>query len=186
MVTATFKVPGINCSKSVIGGKRYPGGPYSAASFWVGLDGTNGDSNRLEQAGVTVTCASKTSPAQYHAWYQMTPWVIGKVSLAGIRAGDSITVLVWDTDVVTPNSPKWGNPKYAGYSYSVSIKDTTRGTSWYQNGLRPDQNGLPHGSRAPDSPQPRSSPRQSATAPTTRRTPPAWPTWARSITPTCT
>jgi hypothetical protein len=150
-VEATFKVPGINCSGSVIGSKRYPGGPYSAAAFWVGLDGTNSDSNRLEQAGITGTCASKTSSAQYYAWYQMTPFTVVKVSLAGLRAGDSITVAVEDTDGVTPYSPKFGNPADAGYSYSVSIKDSTRGSSYYKNGLRPDQNGLPHGSRAPDS-----------------------------------
>ena len=162
-VTATFTVRGVNCSKSVIGGPRWPAGTpghkyYSAASFWVGLDGTSTDSQRLEQAGIGATCASKTASAQYYGWWQMTPnegnqqvtLTSSKGAKGTVRAGDVVTVFVWDTDGVTPNSPKWGNPADAGYTYSVSIQDKTRGISWYKNGLRPDQNGLPHGSRAPD------------------------------------
>ena len=153
-VRATFTVPGINCSKSVIGGKPWPAGTpghkyWSAAGFWVGLDGSLTDSQRLEQAGITGYCTGPKAYAQYEAWYQMTPRKYVTVPLA-VRVGDRITVTVWDTDGVTPQSPKWGDPKYAGYSYSVDIQDTTRNTSWYRNGLRPDQNGLPHGSRAPD------------------------------------
>jgi hypothetical protein len=148
-IEATFKVPGINCGKSVIGTKRYPGGPYSAAAFWVGLDGTNSDSNYLEQAGITATCASKGAFAQYYAWYQMTPKTVKKVPLAGLRVSDSITVVVIDTAGVDPNSPKWADPKYAGYSYSVSIKDTTRKTGYYQNGLKPSNSAGYAGGQAP-------------------------------------
>jgi Peptidase A4 family len=161
MVTATFTVPGINCGKSLIGSKRYPTGPYSAVAFWAGFDGTStdypgsgssyNDSLRLEQAGITGTCASKGAFAAYYAWYQMTPFTVVKVPLKGLRVSDSITVTVIDTDGVTPRSVKYGNPADAGYSYSVRITDHTQHSSYYANGLRPDQNGLVHGSRAPDS-----------------------------------
>jgi hypothetical protein len=157
-VTAMFKVPGINCAKSVIGGKRYPNGPYSAAAFWVGFDGTNSDSAYLEQAGIGATCSGPKAYAQYNAWYQMTPTKHVIVPLKGsrsnpgtVRAGDSIQVQVLDTAGVDPNSPKWANPKYAGYSYSVLIRDTTRNVWFYQNGLKPSDSTGYAGGQAPDS-----------------------------------
>jgi hypothetical protein len=156
-VTATFKVPGINCSKSVIGTKlRFPGGPFSEAAFWVGLDGTNSDSGYLEQAGISAECASKTAYATYFSWYQMTPKDVNGVRLTGskgnpatVRVGDSITVTVMDTAGVDPTSPKWDDPAYAGRVYSVRITDSTRHVGYYRNGLTPAGSTGYAGGRAP-------------------------------------
>jgi len=150
-VTATFKVPGINCSKSVIGGKRYPGGPYSGAGFWVGLDGGGSNKTWLEQAGITAKCSGPKAYATYYSWYQMGPDKNVAVPLTGskgnrgtVRVNDSITVTVMDTDGLTPSSPKWANPANAGHIYSVSIQDTTRHVGYYSNALHTS-------TRAPDS-----------------------------------
>ena len=158
-VQATFKVPAINCSKSIVVGHpwpaRYPGHKYwSAAGFWVGLDGGENDTANLEQTGITGYCTGPKAAAQYEAWYQMDPqlYVIiplkdAKSHQGTMRVGDTIHVQVWDTAGVDPRSPKWANLKYAGYIYSVGIQDTTRGISYYSNGLKPRTNGY---GRAPD------------------------------------
>jgi hypothetical protein len=150
-VTATFKVPGINCAKSLIGSKRYPGGPYSGAGFWAGLDNGGANKTWLEQAGITALCSGPKAYATYYAWYQMDPNHNVKVLLRGskgnpatVRVSDSITITVMDTGGLTPSSPKWADPALAGHIYSVSIQDTTRHVGYYSNALHTP-------SRAPDS-----------------------------------
>jgi len=147
-VAATFKVPAITCAKSIVVGHpfpaSYPGHKYwSAAAFWAGLDGGNGDADSLEQAGITGYCTGPRVAAQYEAWYQMNPHhnvVVPLRNAAGhpgtVRAGDTIQVSVRDTAGVTPGSPKWADPRYAGYIYAVTLKDTTRGLSYDSGSLK--------------------------------------------------
>lgn len=150
-VTATFKVPAVSCQGSVPG--TYPPPPpvpgqskdYSAVSYWVGLDGNGTDTKSLEQAGIGATCSSKTASPHYYAWYQMDPQQGNVPVTLTVRTGDTIWVSVEDTDGVTPESPKFGNPADTGYAYSVLIEDKTRNTKWSKNGLKPGD-----GVRAPD------------------------------------
>ena len=148
-VEATFKVPAINCAKSIVTGRSFPAGSlghkyWSAAAFWVGLDGDGAASGSMEQAGITGYCTGPRAAAQYEAFLQMDPHTYVLISLRDaarhpgmVRAGDTIQVAVRDTAGVTPDSPKWAQPKFAGFAYSVDIKDTTRGISFYRNGLKP-------------------------------------------------
>jgi hypothetical protein len=158
-VRATFKVPAISCAKSIVVGHpwpaSYPGHKYwSAEASWVGLDGGANDTGSLEQAGITGYCTGPRAAAQYEAWYQMDPKHNVVVSLkdagghpGAVRAGDTIQAVVYDTGGLTPASPKWASQKYAGYIYSVTLTDTTRGISYYSNGLKPRTHGY---GRAPD------------------------------------
>ena len=131
-VTATFKVPGINCSKSVIGTKlRFPGGPYSEAAFWVGLDGTNSDSGYLEQAGI---CGGVRQQDRLRDVLLLVPddaegrqrrqahGLEGQPGWCGV--GDSITVTVMEHRPAWIPARRSGiDPAYAGRAYSVRITD---------------------------------------------------------------
>jgi hypothetical protein len=46
--------------------------PGSSAGFWLGLGGASGDSQALEQVGVSADC-SQRAVVSYAAWYQLFP-----------------------------------------------------------------------------------------------------------------
>ena len=58
-VTGTWVQPELDCTST---------GP-SASAFWVGLGGSEGTSNALEQAGTGAECLADGS-ARYYAWYE--------------------------------------------------------------------------------------------------------------------
>jgi hypothetical protein len=139
LVYASFTVPKINCAKSVIGPhessasyRKKHGNVYSAVSFWVGIDGKQGQ-NALEQAGITGICHSKTSAAVYHPFYQIAanlnepgsdlPLSMGRP----VRAGDVIEVSVRD-DALGAGAPAGLK---SGSAYVMRITDLTQyGEYW--------------------------------------------------------
>jgi hypothetical protein len=140
-IYATFTVPAINCSKSVIGPREWSasyrkahGNYWSVVSFWAGLDGEQG-SNSIEQAGIDGICHSQYGTAVYEPMWQTdvapnsaqtggypTLETAGGKSVA-VQAGDVITASVYD------NMPFTTNLK-TGYAYGLNIKDVTRNASW--------------------------------------------------------
>jgi len=93
------------------------GGFYneSVAVFWVGIDGWN--SNTVEQIGTTVECYSVLyiASVSYSAWYEFYPAGMVSISMT-IHPGDHITAEVSYSKTFA--------------SYTVSLKDTTTGTSF--------------------------------------------------------
>ena len=82
----------------------------------------------------------------YYAWYQMDPQQGNVPITLTVRAGDTIWVSVEDTDGVTPESPKFGNPgKIPDTPTPCSSRTKPRNTKWSKNGLKPGD-----GVRAPD------------------------------------
>lgn len=75
-------VPTANCSG--VHGDQY-------AAVWVGLDGYN--SSTVEQTGTQSDC-SGTTPV-YFAWYEFYPSAPVTISGVPIKAGDSISALVY-------------------------------------------------------------------------------------------
>ena len=133
---ASFVVPKVNCSKSIIGPheasaafRKAHGNDWSAVSYWVGLDGQGGQSGYLEQIGVTAVCHSKTSAAVYLPFWQINPRVNHNMTLSfgdAVKAGDTIQVLVRDNGLGT--NPSGVKP---GHSYELRIVDLSRyGESW--------------------------------------------------------
>ncbi len=82
------------------------------AAFWVGLGGYSSTSQALEQTGTESDCNAR-GVATYSAWYELVPAGPVSVNLT-VKPGDVITASVAVT----------------GQSVTVSLVDTTRGTSF--------------------------------------------------------
>lgn len=88
--------PGANCATTASPthghGKGGHKAPYTAASFWVGLDGF--DSSTVEQTGTDADCNG--SAASYYAWYELYPAapVTLDPSAYPVHPGDSISAEV--------------------------------------------------------------------------------------------
>ena len=126
-IQASFTLPKTSCSDSTESGKAIPKGDlYSGTAFWVGLGGVN--NKRLEQAGILPFCASKTSAAQFQAFWEMVPKDSGIQPVAlynakgkgvTIHAGDKITASITDDSTGTSYKP--------GQEYRAVITDATQG-----------------------------------------------------------
>ncbi|CEJ81589.1 hypothetical protein VHEMI01709 [[Torrubiella] hemipterigena] len=81
-ITGTFTVPSVT------------GPDGSGASFWVGIDGTNG-CNSLMQAGITADAGGST-----YAWYEWYSEPAYNYNLA-VKAGDVVRVTVDATSTTT-------------------------------------------------------------------------------------
>jgi hypothetical protein len=130
-VQATFTVPAVSCKDSTMSGTLPDkAGWYSAAGFWVGLGGVK--SAKLEQDGVIVICANKTSSPAYSAFYEMVPLqpsgkLVGLYTKAGrhvvIHAGDVINAITWD---YSTQSESTSHPYAPGHAYRFQITDRTQ------------------------------------------------------------
>jgi hypothetical protein len=100
-VAGSWVQPGVVCNR-----------PGSSAAFWLGLGGASGDSQALEQVGVSAEC-SQRAIASYSAWYQLYPAPPVELPLT-IRPGDRLAA---DVAVV------------AG-AVSVDLRDGTTGASF--------------------------------------------------------
>ena len=129
-VEATFTVPHVSCAKSILYTQsQYQ--PWSATSMWVGFDGEQG-STAIEQAGIQATCASRTAAAKYTVFYQVVTTDNVTPSFT-VKPGDVVTASVEDSTDLAPGAspgPNFGNPAKAGYYYTLSVQDVTRGTTW--------------------------------------------------------
>jgi peptidase A4-like protein len=81
------------------------------AAFWVGLGGSSGQSEALEQTGTEVDC-SATGQASHFAWYELVPSAPVRLDVA-ISAGDHVSARV----------------TVDGSNVTVSLSDTTTGQS---------------------------------------------------------
>jgi hypothetical protein len=80
------------------------------AAFWVGLGGTDEQSQSLEQIGTEADCGS--GGADYFAWYELVPSAPVKLDLA-LRPGDHVSARV----------------SVSGTDVTVSLTDQTTGAS---------------------------------------------------------
>jgi hypothetical protein len=101
-VAASWVEPSASCSTA--SGETH-------AAFWVGLGGSSGQSEALEQVGTEVDC-SATGQVSHFAWYELVPSAPVQMNVA-ISAGDHISARV------TVN----------GSNVTVSLSDTTTGQS---------------------------------------------------------
>jgi hypothetical protein len=101
-VAASWVEPSASCSTA--SGETH-------AAFWVGLGGSNGQSEALEQIGTEVDC-SATGQVSHFAWYELVPSAPVQMNVA-ISAGDHVSARV------TVN----------GSDVTVSLSDTTIGQS---------------------------------------------------------
>jgi Peptidase A4 family len=85
-VNANFTAPAVSCAKSTMGTDG------AEDDFWVGLDGDT--DSTVEQVGIQVVCASKTSAPAYAPWYEM--WPLNPVLIPRtVKAGDKISVATY-------------------------------------------------------------------------------------------
>jgi hypothetical protein len=119
-VASSWVEPAVNCNEStsnanlldgLLGGLL--GGPSSASSFWVGLDGYS--SSSVEQLGTDSDCDSGTP--SYYAWYEMYP---------------NPSVDLPSTDAVSPGDHMtgWVESNASGTSFYLSLKDSTAGWTY--------------------------------------------------------
>jgi hypothetical protein len=80
-VSGSWIEPSANCSSGA-----------GDAAFWVGLGGSSGQSNSLEQTGTQIDCTSSGEATQY-AWYELVPKAPVKVNVP-IHSGDKISARV--------------------------------------------------------------------------------------------
>jgi hypothetical protein len=99
-VTGSWNQPSVTCGKGT-----------TLAAFWIGIDGYT--SSTVEQDGTLAQCSHGT--ATYYSWWETYP-ANAVQTWATIKAGDSFT------STVTYNS--------AAGTFTMSLKDTTSGTSW--------------------------------------------------------
>jgi Peptidase A4 family len=81
-VTATWKQPQGACTTA----------NGAAVAFWVGLGGSSGNTQAIEQAGTASSCQASGAPT-YDAWYELAPNQPVVTDLA-VRPGDTITASV--------------------------------------------------------------------------------------------
>jgi hypothetical protein len=67
-------------------------GSSTDSAFWVGLGGSSGQSNALEQTGTEIDCSASGQETQW-AWYELVPKAPVKLGLA-IHSGDKISARV--------------------------------------------------------------------------------------------
>jgi hypothetical protein len=113
-VASTWTEPTVSCSSGGVSGGgllgSLGGGPSSASSFWVGLDGYS--SSSVEQIGTDSDCNSGT-PA-YYAWYEMYPNPsVTLPSQYAVSPGDVMT--------------GWVASNSSGTSFLLELKDATKG-----------------------------------------------------------
>ena len=101
-VSATWVQPAVECSQGA--------GTYS--SVWVGLGGSKGTSNALEQIGTEADC-SASGRATYSSWYELVPDTSHGARIA-VHAGDQIHA----------------GTAVSGTKVTLTIKNLTRGTSF--------------------------------------------------------
>jgi hypothetical protein len=112
-VNANFTVPKVSCANSTMGSEG------AEDDFWVGLDGDT--DNTVEQVGVQVVCASKTSAPAYSPWYEMYP--LNPVTISRtVKAGDKIAISTYYDQ--------------SNNVYDMTFTDSSEGQSTYtKNGL---------------------------------------------------
>jgi hypothetical protein len=116
-VASSWTEPSVTCNSSGGGGLlgglglgSLLGGPSSASSFWVGLDGYS--SSSVEQIGTDSDCNGGTP--SYYAWYEMYPNPsVTLPSQDDVNPGDQMTALV--------------SSNANGTSFGLAIKDLSRG-----------------------------------------------------------
>jgi hypothetical protein len=86
--------------------------PGSSVAFWLGLGGASGDSQALEQVGVSADC-SEGALVSYSAWYQLFPAAPVELPLR-IRPGDKLAAEV----------------AVAASAVTVALRDGTTGASF--------------------------------------------------------
>jgi hypothetical protein len=86
--------------------------PGSSVAFWLGLGGASGDSQALEQVGVSADC-SERALVSYSAWYQLFPAPPVELPLT-IRPGEKLTAEV----------------AVAANAVTVELRDGTTGASF--------------------------------------------------------
>jgi hypothetical protein len=101
-VAASWVEPSASCSTGV--GETH-------AAFWVGLGGSNGQSQALEQTGTEVDC-SATGQVSHFAWYELVPSAPVRMDIA-ISAGDHVSARV----------------TVDGSNVTITLADTTTGQS---------------------------------------------------------
>jgi Peptidase A4 family len=77
-VSGSWTQPSVNCSSG-----------SGDSAFWVGLGGSDGQSDALEQTGTEADCDS-SGQSDYYAWYELVPSPPVRLNLA-INAGDHIS-----------------------------------------------------------------------------------------------
>jgi hypothetical protein len=113
-VASTWTEPTVDCSSGGVSGGgllgSLGGGPSTASSFWVGLDGYN--SSSVEQTGTDSDCNSGTP--SYYAWYEMYPNPsVNLPSQYVVSPGDVMT--------------GWVASNSSGTSFVLALKDATKG-----------------------------------------------------------
>jgi hypothetical protein len=103
-VSGSWVEPSANCSSG-----------DGDAAFWVGLGGSSGQSNSLEQTGTQIDCSSTGQATQY-AWYELVPKAPVKMNVA-IHSGDKISARV----------------TVDGTNVALTLTDDTTGQSSTQN-----------------------------------------------------
>jgi hypothetical protein len=99
-VTGTWTEPSVTCKSGT-----------TLAAFWIGIDGYS--SSTVEQDGTLAQCSHGS--ATYYSWWETYP-ANAVQTWASISAGNSFSASV------TYNS--------AAGTFTMSLKDTTTGTSW--------------------------------------------------------
>jgi hypothetical protein len=99
-----------------------PGFGNSYSVFWVGLGGSGGKSNALEQVGTEGDVID--GKVEYHAWYELVPAGPVKLPLA-IRAGDKVfaDVRVSGTSV-TVGIADWTTDRWSKQTLRMARPDT--------------------------------------------------------------
>jgi hypothetical protein len=100
-VSGSWLEPTANCTSGV----------STDSAFWVGLGGSSGQSNALEQTGTEINCSASGQATQW-AWYELVPQAPVKLGLA-IHSGDKISARV----------------SVSGTSVTIALADDTTGQS---------------------------------------------------------
>ncbi len=106
VVKGTFTVPSVT-----------PGTPsYDQVAEWVGVDGANNADTSLIQAGVDEY-SDPSSPNDFdlQAWWEILPAAETDITTVTVKAGDSITVTLWQVSTS---------------SWEINLTDNTNGESY--------------------------------------------------------
>jgi Peptidase A4 family len=112
-VSGSWVQPTVSCTS---------GQSYSA--YWVGLGGSSGQSDALEQTGTQGDCTANGG-TQYYAWYELVPAAPVQLSLA-IHPGDHISAKV---SVSGSNVTVWLSDQTTGQSTTKNLQMSNPDTS---------------------------------------------------------
>jgi hypothetical protein len=102
----TFTVPSISAGTP----------PNDQVSEWVGVDGTNGSDSSLIQAGVDeYTDPLDPSAPVIQPWWEILPAAETNITTVAVKAGDSVTVTLWQVSTST---------------WEINLTDNTNGESY--------------------------------------------------------